>query len=126
VFENRVLRRVFEPKRDEVAGVWRKLHNEELRNLYSSNIITMMRWAGHVARMGRKGMHIRYWWESQTERDHYEDQDAGEWTILKWILERQDGVVWSASMWLRIGTSEHGNESSSSIKWWEVFEQLHN
>jgi hypothetical protein len=60
VFENSVLRRIFGPKRDEVAGSWRKLHNEELHNLYSSpSIIRMiksrtMRWAGHVARMGEK------------------------------------------------------------------------
>jgi hypothetical protein len=55
---NRVLRRIFGPKRDEVTGDWRKLHNEELHNLYSSpNIIRMMesrrtRWAGNVERMG--------------------------------------------------------------------------
>jgi hypothetical protein len=55
VFENRVLRRIFGPKRDEAFGGWRKLHNEELRDLYSSpNIVRMMksrrmRWAGHVA-----------------------------------------------------------------------------
>ena len=50
MFEKRVLRRIFGPKRDEVTGEWRKLHNEELNNLYSSpNIV---RWAGHVARMG--------------------------------------------------------------------------
>jgi hypothetical protein len=60
VFENRVLRRIFGPKSDEVTGGWRKLHNEELHNLYSSSsIIRMiksrrMRCAGHVARMGRK------------------------------------------------------------------------
>jgi hypothetical protein len=58
VFENRVLRRIFGPKRDEVTGDWRKLHNEELHNLYSSsNIIRIIksrrvRWAGRVARMG--------------------------------------------------------------------------
>jgi len=57
VFENRVLRRIFGPKRDEVTGEWRKLHNEELNNLYSSpNIVWViksrrMRWAGHVAHM---------------------------------------------------------------------------
>jgi hypothetical protein len=60
VFENRVLRTIFGPKRDEVTGDWRKLHNEELHNLYSSpNIIRMIksrriRWAGHEARMGEK------------------------------------------------------------------------
>jgi hypothetical protein len=64
VFENRVLTRIFGPKRDEVTGVWRKMHNEELHNLYSSRRITRMiqsrrmRWTGHVARMGRSGMHI--------------------------------------------------------------------
>ena len=58
VFENRVLRRVFGPKRDEVTGEWRKLHNEELSDLYSlPNIVQVvksrrMRWAGHVAHMG--------------------------------------------------------------------------
>jgi hypothetical protein len=60
VFENRALRRKFGPKRDEVTGDWRKLHNEELHNLYSSpSIIRLiksrrMRWAGHVARMREK------------------------------------------------------------------------
>jgi hypothetical protein len=60
VFENRVLRRIFRQKRDEVIGGWRKMHNKELHNLYGSpSIIGMiksrrMRWAGHVARMGEK------------------------------------------------------------------------
>jgi hypothetical protein len=76
VFENRVLRRIFAPKRDEVTGEWRKLHNEELHDLYSSpSIIRIiksrrMRWAGHVARRGRRGTLIDCWWESQRERDH--------------------------------------------------------
>jgi hypothetical protein len=58
VFENRVLRRIFGPTRDEVTGGWRKLHNEELHGFYSSPSIVRvikarrMRWAGHVARMG--------------------------------------------------------------------------
>jgi hypothetical protein len=61
VFENRVLRRIFGPKRNEVTGEWKKLHNEELRDLYSSTSIIRiiksrrMRWAGHVARMREKG-----------------------------------------------------------------------
>jgi hypothetical protein len=60
VFENRVLRRICGPKRDEVTGEWRKLHNKDLHDLYSSpSIIRIiksrrMRWAGHVARIGEK------------------------------------------------------------------------
>jgi hypothetical protein len=89
VFENRMLRRIFCPKRDEVTGDWRKLHDEELHNLHSSQNITRMiksrrmRWAEHATRMGIRGMHIGYWWGSQKERDNLEDQDVGGWTILK-------------------------------------------
>jgi hypothetical protein len=58
VFENRVPRRIFGPKRDEATGYWRKLHNEELHNLYSllNRMIKSkrMKWAGHVARIGEK------------------------------------------------------------------------
>ena len=60
VFENRVLRRIFGPKRNEVTGEWRKLHNEKLNDLYSSPHILQaiksrrMRWAGHVVRMGER------------------------------------------------------------------------
>jgi len=64
VFENRVLRRIFGPKRDEVMREWRKLHNEELNDLYCSpNVVRViklriMRWAGHVARVGeRRGVY---------------------------------------------------------------------
>jgi hypothetical protein len=76
VFVNRVLKRIFGPKRDEVMGKWRKLHNKELRDSYfSPSIIRIiksrrMRWAEHVARMGRRGTRIDYWWESQRERDN--------------------------------------------------------
>jgi hypothetical protein len=84
-------------KRDEVTGGWKKLHKEELHSLcFSPNIIRVIKskrvsWAGNVARMGTRGMHMRYWWESQKERDHKEDQDVGGWIILKWIL---DGMGW--------------------------------
>jgi hypothetical protein len=70
VFENRVLRGIFRPQRDEVTAGRRKMHNEELHNLnFSPSIIRIiqsreMKWAGNVARMGRKGMHIGFWWEN--------------------------------------------------------------
>jgi hypothetical protein len=64
-----VLRKIFRLKRDEIIGGWRKLRNEELHNLYSSpNTITRiksrrMRWAGHAACMGKRGMHVGFWWK---------------------------------------------------------------
>jgi hypothetical protein len=76
VFENRVLRRICGPKGDELTGEWRKLHNEELRDLYSSpSIIRIiksrrMRWAGHVARIGEKRNTYRLLVGSQKESDH--------------------------------------------------------
>jgi hypothetical protein len=76
VFENRVLRRIFGPKRDEVTGEWRKLHNKELHDLYSSPSIIRkiesrrMRWAGHVARMGKKRNAYRLLVGKPWERDH--------------------------------------------------------
>jgi hypothetical protein len=79
IFENRVLKRIFEPKREEVAGGWRRLHNEELRNLYPSpNIITViksisMRWAEHVARMGKMRNAYKFMVENVKLRDHAED-----------------------------------------------------
>jgi hypothetical protein len=79
VFENRVLRRIFGPKRDEVTSEWRKLPNRELQNLYSSPNITRhiksrrMRWAEHVACMREEIRVIRIWWERTKEKDHSED-----------------------------------------------------
>jgi hypothetical protein len=90
MFENRVFRRIFGPKRDEVKGEWRKCHNEELRDLYSSpNIVGVIkmrtRWAGHVVWMGaRRGVYrvlvgkpegkrplgrIRHKWEDNIKMD---------------------------------------------------------
>jgi hypothetical protein len=96
VFENRVLRRIFGPKGDEVTGEWRKLHNGELHNLYSSpGIIRQiksrrMRWAGHVARMGAREVCTSFWWESPKERVHLEDQVVDGSMGLKWTLGRKE------------------------------------
>jgi hypothetical protein len=93
MFENRELRRIFGPKRDEVIGGWRKLRNSELHNLYfSTSIIRIIksrrvRWAGHIARLGRRGMHIGFLWESRKE-----DLDVGGRIILRWILKRENGM----------------------------------
>jgi hypothetical protein len=104
VFENRVLRRVFGPKKDEVTGEWMKLHNEELHNLYSSpDIIRQvksrrMMWAGHAARMGE-------------ERKVYKvlvGKHAGKRPLgrprRRWTLGRLAWGVWIGFDWLRAGT----------------------
>jgi hypothetical protein len=74
VYENRVLRRIMGPKRDEVTGEWRKRHNEELHDLYSPSVLRMiksrMRWAEHVARMGKREACTGFWWGNLMERDH--------------------------------------------------------
>ena len=110
VFENRVLRRVFGLKRDEVTGEWRKLHNEELRDLYSlPNIVRVvksrrMRWAGHVARMEGREVCTGFWWRSLRERDNWGDPDVDRRIILRWIVRKWEGVVGTGWSWLRIGT----------------------
>jgi hypothetical protein len=80
VFENRALRRIYGPKRDEVRGEWRRLHNDELNDLYSSpNIIRViksrrMRLAGHVARMEKREVHTGFWWGELREGTTWETQ----------------------------------------------------
>jgi hypothetical protein len=94
VFENRVLRRIFGPRRDEVTGEWRKLHNEELNDLYfSPNIVRVIklrriRWAGHVAHMGRGEAYTGFWWGNQGERDHLGDPGVDGRIILRSILRK--------------------------------------
>jgi hypothetical protein len=104
VFENRVLRRIYGPKRDEVRGEWRKLHNEELHDLYPSlNIVLVitsrrMRWAWHVARMGRGEACKGFWWRNMRERDHWGDPGVDGGVILRWILRKRNvgvGLDWA-------------------------------
>jgi hypothetical protein len=112
VFESRVLRKIFGRKRDEVMGEWRKLRSKKLHDLYSSpSIIRIiksrrMRWAGHVARMGRRTL-IDYWWERQGKRPlgkprrRWVDNirmDLGEvgWGDVDWIGLAQDSNRWRA------------------------------
>jgi hypothetical protein len=88
VFENREVRRVFGPKRDVVTGEWRKLHNEELHDLSFSPIIvrvikSIIRWAGHVARMGMGRGVYRVLVGKLRERDHYVEGRI----ILRWIFK---------------------------------------
>jgi hypothetical protein len=110
VFENRMLRRISGPMRNEVTGCWRKLHNEELHNLYSSPSIVRtiksrkMRLAGHVAWMGEKRNAYRIL-VGNSEGKRPLGRPRRGWTILKWILERQNGMGLIGLIWLRIGTS---------------------
>jgi hypothetical protein len=124
-FENRVLRKIFGPEREE-DGSWRKLHNDELHSLYSSPNTTRviksrrMRWTGHVARMGEgRGVYRvlvgrpegkrplgrpRRRWENNIKIDLRETGIDG----ANWIRLAQDRVQWRAC--------EHGNESLGSIR----------
>jgi len=110
VFENRVLRKIFGPKRDKVTGEWRKPHNEELNYLYSSpNIVRViksrrMRWTGYIARMSERRGVYRVLVRNLRERDHLEDQGVDGRIILRWIFRKWDVGVWTGSMWFRIGT----------------------
>jgi hypothetical protein len=110
VFENRVLRRIFRPKRDEVTGEWRILQSGELYNLCSSpDIIRQiksrrMRWAGHVARMGEGRNLYRVLVGKPEGKSHSEEQGVDGRMGSKRTSGRLAGGVWSGFNWLRIGT----------------------
>jgi hypothetical protein len=105
-----VLRKIFGPKREE-DGSWRKLHNDELHDLYSSpNIVRViksrrMRWAGHVARMGRGEVLTGFWLGSPKARDHGEDLGVGGRITLRWSLGRFGSMGQTGFSWLRTGSS---------------------
>jgi hypothetical protein len=104
VFENRVLRRVFGPRRDDVKGEWRKLHNDELNDLYSlPNMVRVvksrrMRWAGHVARMGEeRGVHRVLVGKPEGMRPNIK-RDLQKWEggWGDWMERAQDRETWRA------------------------------
>jgi hypothetical protein len=97
VFENRVLRKIFGPKRNEVTGEWRRLHNKELYALYSPNItrvITRRRinWTGHVAYMGDRKGGYRALWRDLKYRHHLINLGVYKRIILKWIFKKWHGA----------------------------------
>ena len=121
-----MLRRIFGPRMDEVTGEWRRLHNEELNDLYSSpNIVRViksrrMRLVGHVARMGKERGCLGSWWGNRRERDHW-GPSRRRWVdniimnlqevgcgYMDWIGLAQDRQVADAC--------ECGNEPSGSVK----------
>jgi len=105
-----LLRRVFGPRRDEVTGEWRRLHNEELYDLYSSpNIVRViksrrMRWAGHVARMGEEWGCIGSWWGKPEGRKPLGRPRCRWVDILGWISRRWDVGIWTGLGCPRIET----------------------
>jgi hypothetical protein len=110
VFENRVLRGIFGPKREGVTGEWRRLHNKELCDLYSSsNIIRViksrkMRWAGHVARMGdRRGAYRVLVGRPEGRRPL--GRPRRRWKDnIKMDLQQVGWGAWTGLIWLKIGT----------------------
>jgi hypothetical protein len=110
VFVNRVLKKILGPKRDEVTGEWRKLHNVEIHDLYSSpNIVLViksrrMRWAWHVARMGEERGVYRVLVGNLKERAHWGNPGVDGRIILEWIFRKWDVGVWTGLGWLRIET----------------------
>jgi len=107
VFENMVLRRIFGSRREEVTAEWRRLHNEELNDLYSShNIVRViksrrMRWAGHVAPMGEERGVYRVLVGKPERKRPLGRPRCRWWIILGWISRRWDVGIWTGLGWSR-------------------------
>jgi hypothetical protein len=110
VFENRVLRKILGPKRKEVGGGWRKLHNEELEKLhFSPNIISViisrrMRWAGHVALMKEVRNALKIVVGKTNRKRAFQNVCVDGSVTLRRILEKQCGKMWTGLIWLRTDT----------------------
>ena len=110
MFENRVLRRIFGPKRDGVTGEWRKLHNEELNDVLLTQYCAgdkmekneMGRACGTYG--GRGEVCKGFWLGNPRKRGYWGDQDVDGRIILRWILRKWEGVVGTGWGWLRKGT----------------------
>ena len=122
MFENRELRGTFRPKKDEITGEWRRLHNEELHDLYSSpNISRVMKWR-RTRRTGQDMWHVwgtgeinsGFWWGDLREKDHFKDMGVDRMSILKYICKWWDGKARTGLIWLRAGTVDR----RLWMRWW--------
>ena len=110
MYGNMVLRRIFGSRRDEVTGEWRRLHNEELNDFYTSpNIVRVIKSrrlgrAGYVACMGEESGCVGSWWGNRREGDHWGDLGLDGWVILGRISRRWDVGIWTGLGWPRIET----------------------
>ena len=116
-----MLRRILGPRREEVTGEWRRLHNEEVNNLYTSpNIVRViksriMRWTGHVARRGEERGCIGSWWGNRRERDHWGDLGIHGWILLGWISR---GVGCGYADWIGLAQDRD--------RWWTLVSAVMN
>ena len=104
------MRRIFGPRRKDVTGEWRRLHNEELNDWYTSpNIVRVIksrriRWAGHVALIGEERGCVGSWWGNRREGNHWRDLGVDGWITLGRISRRWDVGLWTGLGRPRIDT----------------------
>jgi len=112
VFENMVLRRIFGHSKDKVTVEWRRLHNEELNDLYCSPNILWVIKSRRMDGLGmwrvwvRRGVCIGSWWGNRREGERLADLGVDGWIILRWISRRWDVGIWTGLGWPRIETGD--------------------